>query len=37
MLAFSHAIEVAAVVVEQNVPELISSQLQAVMVERQAV
>ena len=36
-LAFSHAIEVAAVVVEQNVPELISSQLQAVMVERQAV
>lgn len=36
-LAFSHAIEVAAVVVEQHVPELISSQLQAVMVERQAV
>jgi glycerol-3-phosphate acyltransferase PlsX len=36
-LAFSHAIEVAAVVVEQNVPELISSQLQAVMLERQAV
>jgi glycerol-3-phosphate acyltransferase PlsX len=36
-LAFSHAIEVAAVVVEQNVPELISSQLKSVMVERQAV
>jgi len=37
ILAFSHAIEVAAVVVEQNVPELISSQLQAAMAERQAV
>jgi glycerol-3-phosphate acyltransferase PlsX len=36
-LAFSHAIEVAAVVVERNVPELISSQLKSVMVERQAV
>jgi glycerol-3-phosphate acyltransferase PlsX len=36
-LAFSNAIEVAAVVVEQDVPERISSQLQAVMVERQAV
>jgi glycerol-3-phosphate acyltransferase PlsX len=36
-LAFSRAIEVAAAVVEQNVPELISSQLQAAMTERQAV
>ncbi len=36
-LAFSHAIEVAAVVVERNVPQLISSQLQAAIVERQAV
>ncbi len=37
VLAYSHAIEVAAAVVEQNVPELISSQLQAAMSERQAV
>jgi glycerol-3-phosphate acyltransferase PlsX len=37
VLAFSHAIEVAAVVVEQNVPELIRAQLQSVMVERQVV
>jgi glycerol-3-phosphate acyltransferase PlsX len=37
VLAFSHAIEVAAVVVEQNVPELISSQLNSVVAERQAV
>jgi len=37
VLAFSHAIEVAAVVVEQNVPELISSQMQSAMVERQVV
>jgi glycerol-3-phosphate acyltransferase PlsX len=36
-LAFSHAIEVAAAVVERNVPELISSQLQSAMVERQVV
>jgi phosphate acyltransferase len=36
-LAFSNAIEVAAVVVEQHVPELISSQLQSAMVKRQAV
>jgi len=36
-LAFSSAIEVAAVVVERNVPELISSQLQSAMVERQVV
>ncbi len=36
-LAFSHAIEVAAVVVERNVPQLISSQLQAAIVERQVV
>jgi phosphate acyltransferase len=37
VLAFSHAIEVAAVVVERNVPELISSQLKSVMAERQVV
>ena len=37
VLAFSHAIEVAAVVVERNVPDLISSQLKSVMAERQAV
>jgi glycerol-3-phosphate acyltransferase PlsX len=37
VLAFSHAIEVAAVVVERNVPDLISSQLKSVMTERQAV
>jgi glycerol-3-phosphate acyltransferase PlsX len=37
LLAFSHAIEVAAVVVERNVPDLISSQLKSVMTERQAV
>jgi glycerol-3-phosphate acyltransferase PlsX len=36
-LAFSNAIEVAAVVVEQHVPELISSQLRAAIQERQAV
>ncbi|MGD8842322.1 MAG: phosphate acyltransferase PlsX [Gammaproteobacteria bacterium] len=37
VLAYSHAIEVAAAVVERNVPELISSQLQSAMVERQVV
>lgn len=37
VLAFSQAIEVAAVVVEGNVPELISSRLESVMVERQVV
>lgn len=37
MLAFSHAIEVAAVVVERNVPELISAQLSSAIAERQAV
>ena len=37
VLAFANAIEVAAVVVEQNVPELISSQLQAMLTEREAV
>jgi glycerol-3-phosphate acyltransferase PlsX len=37
VLAYSHAIEVAAVVVDQNVPELISSQLKSVMTERRAV
>jgi glycerol-3-phosphate acyltransferase PlsX len=37
VLAFSQAIEVAAVVVEGDVPELISSQLKSIMVERQVV
>jgi glycerol-3-phosphate acyltransferase PlsX len=37
VLAFANAIEVAAVEAEQNVPELISSQLQAVLAERQAI
>jgi glycerol-3-phosphate acyltransferase PlsX len=36
-LAFCNAIEVAAIVVERNVPELIRSQLQAIMTERKAV
>ncbi len=36
-LAFSHAIEVAAVVVEGNVPQLISTQLHAAIAEKQAV
>jgi len=37
VLAFTHAILVAAVVAEQNVPQLISSQLQNILAERQAV
>ena len=37
VLAFANAIMVAAVVVERNVPQLISSQLQAILAERQAV
>ncbi len=37
VLAYTNAIMVAAVVVEQNVPQLISSQLQAILAERQAV
>ncbi|WP_455235302.1 phosphate acyltransferase PlsX [Thiogranum longum] len=37
VLAFANAIEVAAVVVKQDVPERIKSQLQAVMAERQAI
>lgn len=37
VLAFTNAILVSAVVAEQNVPQLISSQLQAIMAERQAV
>jgi len=36
-LAFANAIEVAAVVVRQQVPERISSQLQTILTERQAV
>ena len=36
-LAFANAIAVAAVVVRQQVPERISSQLQAILAERQAV
>jgi glycerol-3-phosphate acyltransferase PlsX len=36
-LAFANAIEVAAVVVRQQVPERISSQLQTILAERQAV
>jgi glycerol-3-phosphate acyltransferase PlsX len=36
-LAFANAIEVAAVVVEQNVPDLISAQLQTVLAKRQAI
>jgi len=36
-LAFCNAILVAAVVAEQNVPQLISSQLQTILAERQAV
>jgi glycerol-3-phosphate acyltransferase PlsX len=36
-LAFSNAILVAAVVAEQNVPQLISSQLHTILAERQAV
>jgi glycerol-3-phosphate acyltransferase PlsX len=37
VLAFTNAILVAAMVVEQNVPQLISSQLEAILAERQAV
>jgi len=37
VLAYRHAIEVAAAVVKRNVPELISSQLQSAMAERQVV
>ena len=37
VLAFTNAILVSAVVAEQNVPQLISSQLQAFQAERQAV
>ena len=36
-LAFCNAILVATVVAEQNVPQLISSQLQTILAERQAV
>jgi glycerol-3-phosphate acyltransferase PlsX len=36
-LAFANAIEVAAVVVKQQVPERISAQLQTILAERQAV
>jgi len=36
VLAFANAIEVAAVEVEQNVPELISSQVHSVLSKRQA-
>ena len=37
VLAFTNAILVSAVVAEQNVPQRISSQLQAILAERQAV
>jgi len=37
VLAFTNAILVSAVVAEQNVPQLISAQLQAILAERQAV
>jgi len=37
VLAFRHAIEVAAAMVERNVPGLISAQLQAAMSERKVV
>jgi glycerol-3-phosphate acyltransferase PlsX len=37
VLAFTNAILVAAVVAEQDVPQLISSQLEAILAERQAV
>jgi len=36
VLAFANAINVAAIEVEQNVPELISSQVQSVLAKRQA-
>ncbi len=36
-LAFANAIEVAAIVVSQQVPQRISSQLQTILAERQAV
>ena len=37
VLSYSNAIEVAATVVERNVPDLIKSRLEAVVSTRQAV